>query len=491
MAVRGECHETGTPSYDTARTQPPSMRIRNACTALLVPSLLAACHRSGVPSTDAAPDAACALPTAAQPASLAATPAVDPVANFDTAWTIIKRTHWDTTYNGVDWEKVKTELRPKAAAATTTGQLRAILSDMIGRLNQSHFSIIPREASDAVPGGSATGTSTDRTGSTGVTVRLIDRQLVVTHVRAGSPAAHAGIRAGYVLDAVEGCALAPRLARIPRDMESRRAALTAYSIGTQTLAGPAGDTVRATFRDARNAPVTVALVRVAEPGTMVKFGNLPPRVAHLEWERRVVDGRTIGIIRWNIWMPILGQQFDAAIDSLRGADAILLDIRGNPGGVGGMSMGFAGHFVDTVRVIGVMKQRGTNDMRFVANPRFVNSSNQRVQPFAGPVALVVDEISVSTSEIFAEGMQYIGRARVFGTQTAGQALPSVAERLPNGDILYHAIANFVSPSGKAIEGPGVVPDVKVAPTRKALLDGRDPALDAAIVWAASQPRRTM
>ena len=221
----------------------------------------------------------------------------------------------------------------------------------------------------------------------------------------------------------------------------------------------------------------------------VKFGNLPPRVANLEWERRVVNGRTIGIIRWNIWMPALAAKFDAAIDSLRSSDAILLDIRGNPGGVGGMAMGFAGHFVDSMHVIGLMKQRGTNDMRFTANPRLVNAAGQRVQPFTGPVALVVDEISVSTSEIFAEGMQTIGRARVFGTQTAGQALPSVAERLPNGDILYHAIANFVSPTGKQIEGAGVTPDVKAPPTRKALLEGKDPALDAAIVWAASQTRR--
>src|SRR5690606_32629291 len=128
-----------------------------------------------------------------------------------------------------------------------------------------------------------------------------------------------------------------------------------------------------------------------EAGTLVKFGNLPPHIANLEWERRVVNGRTIGVIRWNVWMTALAPLFDAAIDSLRGADAIVLDIRGNPGGVGGMSMGFAGHFVDTITPIGVMKQRGTGDMRFVAFPRMANRAAQRVQPYDGPVALIVDE----------------------------------------------------------------------------------------------------
>lgn len=466
------------------------MRITRPSRALLLSLVLAGCHR-GAPVTAAVPAPTCTLPAAAQPVSLASTPAIDPVANFDTAWAIIRRTHWDTTFNGVDWDALRTELRPQAAAATTTGELRAILSDMVSRLNQSHFAIIPREASDATPGAGSGGAGNDRTGSTGITLRLLGDQLVVTDVRSGSPAALAGVKPGYVLEAVEGCALEPRLARIPRNLGERRVALTAYGIGTQALAGPVDDTVRATFLDDNNSAISVALAREAEPGMMVKFGNLPPRVAHLEWERRQVNGRTIGIISWNIWMPALAAQFDAAIDSLRSADAILLDIRGNPGGVGGMAMGFAGHFVDSTYVIGVMKQRGTNDMRFVANPRFVNRAGQRVQPFDGPVALVVDEISVSTSEIFAEGMQSMGRARVFGTQTAGQALPSIAERLPNGDILYHAIANFVSPTGKQIEGEGVTPDVKAPPTRAALLGGKDPALDAALLWAASQARRAM
>jgi carboxyl-terminal processing protease len=95
----------------------------------------------------------------------------------------------------------------------------------------------------------------------------------------------------------------------------------------------------------------------------------------------------------------------------------------------------------------------------------------------------VDELSISTTEIFAGGMQALGRAQVFGVQTSGQALPSVPERLPNGDILYHAIADFLNPVGKPLEGAGVTPDHVVPLTRAALSARRDPALDAAIAWA--------
>jgi len=449
---------------------------------------LGACHRGpregmvaptvSTPGANAAVVAACDMPVATATGSLAATPIPNPLTTFDSAWAIVARTHWDTTYNGVNWRGVRDELRPKAERAKTTGELRAVLSDMVGRLRQSHFSIIPREISDATT--AASSQTSDHSGTTGAALRLLDGAMVVSQVPATSAAARAGVKAGWRLDLVNGCPIAPRLARLA-ELEPRRASLTAYSLASQMLAGRVGDTVRATFRDGDGKAHSVAIVRQKEPGTLAKFGNLPPIPSSLTFERVRRDGKTIGIIHFNIWMPVLSAQFDAAIDSLRGSDGIILDVRGNFGGVGGMSMGVAGHFLDSSQTIGTMHQRGAA-LKFVANPRMVDTRLQRVKPFAGPLAIVVDELSISTTEIFAAGMKELGRARIIGSQTAGQALPSVPERLPNGDILYHAIADFTSPTGKSIEGPGVVPDENAPLTVKALLSGKDPARDAALAW---------
>jgi len=459
--------------------------------------IVGACHRGsgrpiaagaapGAPSAAAPAAAACAAPSPTTTASLAGTAIADPLVTFDTAWAIIARTHWDTTYNGVDWRALRDELRPKAAAAKTTGELRSVLTDMLSRLKQSHFSIIPREVSDVTTGGGSS-TAAEENGTIGATLRLVDGVMTVTHVSPASAAGRAGVRPGWQLEAVGGCPVSSRLARIPRDMDPRRAAFTAVSLTNQMLSGPAGAAVATTFRDGTGRERVVSITREREPGTITKFGNLPPFPASLTFERVTHDGKTIGIIAFNIWMPILSREFDAAVDSLRGSDAIILDVRGNVGGVGGMSMGIAGHFLDSVRTIGTMEQRGAS-LKFVANPRLVDTRAQRVTPFAGPLALLVDELSVSTTEIFAGGLQALGRARVFGTQTSGQALPSVPERLPNGDILYHAIADFLSPTGKPLEGDGVRPDVTTPLTRRALLDGKDPAKDAALAWAAQAAR---
>jgi carboxyl-terminal processing protease len=474
-----------------------SRRLLPFAVALL--AVAAACRRStptGNAPVPMAPVIVSTAPSACEAApagtsaevSLDSLPIADPLVTFDSAWTIVYRSHWDTTFTGVDWRALRDTLRPRAAEVRTTGEMRRLLGAMIARLGQSHFSVIPREQSDATPAGGGGEPAADRNGTVGLTLRLVDSALVVTRVAAGGPAERAGVRPGHVLESVNGCAMAATLRRIPASLGRRQVALAAYSLGNRALAGPAGDTVTAVFRDERDRPVAATMVRIREPGVSAKFGNLPAFQAHLEHERRQVAGRSIGVIRFNIWMPVLAAAFDAAIDSLRDADAIVLDLRGNFGGVGGMSMGFAGHFLDSTVQIGTMRQR-SGDLRFIANPRRVNTRAEPVRPFAGPVALVVDELSISTTEIFAGGMQAVGRSRVFGVQTAGQALPSVAERLPNGDILYHAIADFLNPKGKPLEGDGVTPDVVTPVTRRALVEGKDPALDAALAWAAASATR--
>jgi carboxyl-terminal processing protease len=98
----------------------------------------------------------------------------------------------------------------------------------------------------------------------------------------------------------------------------------------------------------------------------------------------------------------------------------------------------------------------------------------------------VDELSASTSEILAGGLQGLKRARVFGTRTAGAVQSANVLRLPNGDRLLYVIADHVSAGGRRLEGHGVQPDEVVPTDRRSLLDGHDPALEAAVRWIHSQ-----
>jgi carboxyl-terminal processing protease len=104
-----------------------------------------------------------------------------------------------------------------------------------------------------------------------------------------------------------------------------------------------------------------------------------------------------------------------------------------------------------------------------------------VEPFAGPVAVLVDGLTGSTSECFAGGLQSLGRVRVVGTTTMGQALPASTKTLSNGDVLMYAIGDFVTSTGVRLEGRGVVPDEIVSLEPAALAAGHD-AMAAALAW---------
>ncbi len=86
----------------------------------------------------------------------------------------------------------------------------------------------------------------------------------------------------------------------------------------------------------------------------------------------------------------------------------------------------------------------------------------------------------STSEIFAAGLQEIGRAKVVGETSAGAVLPSIFDTLPTGAIFQYVISDYKSPKNVLLENRGVIPDTEIKLTRASLLDGRDLQLEEAI-----------
>jgi carboxyl-terminal processing protease len=409
------------------------------------------------------------------------------LASFDTAWRRVRDSYYDPSMHGLDWNHVRDEFRPLVARAQSRDQVRDAIGRMFAALGDSHFGVI---AAEEAPQTDAASSAVDVPGDVGIDLRFIGTDLVVTHVDSASPAARAGIVPGWIVDDIDTTHIATLRRFVDKattEQDRKRVSLRVVLGGLHRLSGPPGSHVHVVFRDQADRRVERDIVRRPARGTVVHLGALPPMPTWLDQTR--IDGPRgcVGVIRFNTWMPTVAPAFDAALDSMRGCHGIVLDLRGNVGGVAAMIMGIAGHFTDHEMVLGVMRMR-TGQLRYVANPRRSTSAGVSVEPFSGRLALIVDELSASTTEIFASALQQQGRARVFGDTTAGQALPSVLARLPNGDAILYAVADLTDAGGRRLEGKGVTPDELFPLSRAELFAGRDDALTGALHWIEAEGR---
>ena len=383
---------------------------------------------------------------------------------FEKVWTTIRDTHWEKNPGGLDWLAIHQEFQPKVAGAESLDEARAAMRQMLSRLHQSHFAILSANVYDSVQDGA------EGPGSSGIDLRVLNSHAIVTSVDAGSPADRAGVRAGWTIVNANGTDLDGTIKQLSADSGVSELALTRALLAR--LSGPLGGTIPASFLDGSNVTVHIKLNLGLPRGTPATFGNLP--LQHVWFESRKID--RAGYIRFNMFLDVARTMdaFGKAISACQECDGLIIDLRGNPGGLGAMAMGMAGYLVDKPGLrLGTMYMRDT-PLSFVINPR---------QPgFTGRVAVLIDAESASTSEIFAGGLKDLKRARVFGTRSAAAALPSIIDRLPNGDGFQYAVANYISEGGKPLDGVGVQPDVEVRLTREALLAGRDPVADAALEW---------
>jgi carboxyl-terminal processing protease len=388
------------------------------------------------------------------------------LSSFDHVWQTIHDKHWEVKPGGLDWDKVREELRPRAEKAQTANEVRDLIREMLHRLKQSHFNLISYESmselKDAPSGEGVPGFEAQIVNSSEALITRVD------------PAGGAAVQMGWQILTIDGV-----------DMQERiRAVSAAYAGGSEKelrlyqmlrahLSGVPGAKMPMEFRTELGKPVKL-IIPIHEPkGKLASFGNLPPTPVNIE--SRQLDG-PIGYVRFNLFLdPVrLMKTFSDSVANCLKCRGFIVDIRGNPGGIGIMASGVASWFVDKANLrLGVMYTRDS-PLSFVVNPR--------AEPFLGKLAILLDGASASTSEIFAGGLQDLHRARIFGERSAAAALPSVIERLPNGDGFQYAMANYISEGGKSLEGNGVKPDEEVHLSRQTLLAGRDAVIDAAVRW---------
>lgn len=441
---------------------------------------------------------------------------------FAIVWARLQASGFRGQHEGLDWAALKAEHQPDIENASDIHSLRRELNELLVDLKASHLALLPNEAvatseatvsiddtpyenesnddnedsADApesadAPGNGGTPVATGY-GDFGLRPTLVGGQVLVERVAPDSPAERAGVRPGWRIDRIARLNVANALAALrAQPREAARNGETMLLGGVQALLDiyAPGETSKMRFIDREGRPHALALKAAPNPNIQpIILPGIPQMPMRYGQRRIALPGGGCALhMEFTQWaMPA----FDKVVETLRehgDCRGAILDLRGNSGGMIASMSAIGGLFVDTPASLGTLTTGG-GELKLAALPRVVDNAGRDIRRFSGPLAILIDQGSVSCSDMFSASMQALGRARIFGLTSAGMALPAASTPLPSGDRLLYPIAEFVDAAGRRIEGVGTVPDQIVTPTVAALSAGGDPILDAAVAWIGTDPK---
>ncbi|HEY1925706.1 MAG TPA: S41 family peptidase [Candidatus Acidoferrum sp.] len=382
---------------------------------------------------------------------------------FEKVWKDIDDHYYDKTFNGVDWDAVHTRYRPLIDGAKDDREFYAVMSRMTGELHDAHTRFNSPEQWKNYKKQQGVGS--------GISLDEIDGKTVITAIRADSDAAHAGISPGMIIRTVDGKPVNERIAEIESTKSasstSRATRMFTYN---RLLAGPADTQLKLGVERADGSQFETEVTRqIYSSSTSVATDTLP-------------SGN--GYIRFDGFQPSITKEFRQALERFRNTPGLVVDLRRNGGGDLGVLMPIAGYFFDKKTLFAKDETRSGKPLsEFVGVWRlplelYVGRSGDQI--YAGPVVILVDAHSASSSEVFAAGMQDSQRAKIIGSQSCGCVLGIAKPRvMKGGGVLEMSEVLWYSPKGRRLEGTGILPDETVLPTLRNLQRRQDPALEAA------------
>jgi carboxyl-terminal processing protease len=379
---------------------------------------------------------------------------------FERIWKEIHEDYYDPSFNGVNWDDVHSQYRPRVADTKNDHDFYILMSEMTAELHDAHTRFSSPQQWKSF--------RKQQRVSAGFSVDDVDGKIVVTNVRPESSAALAGIEPGMVLLSVDGRQIEERIAEIEKQRapssSDRATRMFAHSA---VLGGPVNSTLTVELRRADGTMLDTIVVRQAY--------SVAPEVA--------TDVLPSGnaYIRFDSFQPPIVKQFRRALERFRNSPGIVIDLRRNGGGDLSVLLPIAGYFFDKKTLFAKDSTRSGKPLTQFAGlfrlplELYVGKSGDQI--YAGPVAILVDARSASSSEVFAAGMQDTQRARIVGSPTCGCVLGIARPReMKGGGVLEMSEVIWFSPKGRKLEGAGVVPDDSVVPTVDDLRRKRDPVV---------------
>ena len=343
---------------------------------------------------------------------------------------IIEENYVDGSFNGLNWQQLKTETL-SLQYATSEEAYKAIESLLNSLQNPATRFLNPKQF---------TNFSAENSGQDIIGVGLPEMlsldydeqgQLRIITPLPNSPAAEAGLQTGDLLNAIDGAST---------DHLSLAEAAT-------KLRGAEGSTVNLTItRDGSTFDVNLKREAI-EVGTTVKSKLID------------VEDTQIGYIYLGQFLDSSVPEMKKAIDNLKEAEALILDLRNNPGGSVLATVEIAGFFLGEAKI-------GTAATRVDLPP--LNST--QMQLTKQPLIVLVNQGTASAAELLAGSLQDSQRAIIIGTPTIGKGLIHSPTPLADNSGIVVTLGKLFTPNGRDILTSGIEPDILIDTANSPLLD---------------------
>jgi carboxyl-terminal processing protease len=377
------------------------------------------------------------------------------------AYDNVRKHYYDTKFNGLDWDARFKEFdeRVRSAASLNAGMM--LVADFLDGLDDSHtFFVPPSRPYDF---------------DYGLQYQAYGNEIRVSQVRPGSDAA-AKLKIGEVILAING---------VPAYRET--ATRFAYLLNVLSPQPSLALTVAGVDGVRRDVRITT---RTRQGKRFLDLTNFESEdlwrlVRESENQAEETSQQYYELEKVMVWrMPEFGledAEVDRIFDVVRKHEALVLDLRGNPGGRVDALLRMVGSvFPSDIQV-------ATRVSRTPQKPMLARSRGDKA--FHGEVIVLIDARSASAAELFARVIQLEGRGTVVGDRSSGRVMQSMgyaeAQGMDTMISYYFSVTNadVIMKDGKSLEHTGVIPSEVLLPSSEDLAAGRDPVLARALQMA--------